>query len=101
MTTDQAIKSMEDQIRGSKDKAAISALRAAIASLKRSSKKGPPKIWRTILYLVCPCFNGKPIGYGKFGFIRIPADCLDWVAHIRKNCAERYGTPYKDAFVFM
>jgi len=100
----KAIQHLQAQIDASKDDNTIRALKAAIAGIRRSLKKkapSSPRKLRSILYLVAPTFNGKIIGFGKFGYIRIPWDSLDWVAHIRKNCAERYGTPYKDVFVLM
>ena len=97
----RAIESMQKQISNSKDESTNKVLKAAIAQIRRGMKQKDPNPLQSILYLVVPYFNGKIIGFGKYGYIRIPWDSVDWVAHIRKHCAERYGTPYKDVAVFM
>jgi len=97
----KVIDSLNAQIAASTDEMQNRALRAAIAQIRRQMKQGNARQLRSMLYLVVPSFDGRIIGFAKYGFIRIPWDCLDWVAHVRKHAAERYGTSYKDMVIFM
>jgi hypothetical protein len=74
-------------------------IKRAITALSKQPG-GPATKYRSFLYLVVPKFNGKIIGFGKFGWSKIPEDCENWIKYINKH-GERYGTPYKDFYVFM
>jgi len=55
----------------------------------------------SMLYLACPYLNGVILGFGKYGFGKLCPAGADWLAHIRKICVERYGTVFKDCYIFM